>query len=49
MAGCHEVNAISEHLRHANVAISIDTDSHLLPAADGATAHTLTTAILGGS
>jgi len=40
---------ISERLGHANVAITIDTYSHVLPAADEATAHTLATAILGGS
>ena len=48
-AGWHEVKVISERLGHANVAITIDTYSHVLPAADEATAHTLATAILGGS
>jgi integrase len=44
-----EVKVISERLGHANVAITIDTYSHVLPAADEAMAHTLATAILGGS
>ncbi len=48
-AGWHEVKVISERLRHANVAITIDTYSHVLPAADEATAHTLATVILDGS
>ena len=48
-AGWHEVKVISERLGHANVAITIDTYSRVLPAADEATAHTLATAILGGS
>lgn len=48
-AGWHEVKVISERLGPANVAITIDTYSHVLPAADETTAHTLATAILGGS
>jgi integrase len=46
--GWHEVKIISERLGHANVAITIDTYSHVLPAADAATAHTLAKLILGG-
>jgi integrase len=47
--GWHEVKVISERLGHANVAITIDTYSHVLPAADAETAHTLAKIILGGS
>lgn len=47
--GWHEVKVISERLGHANVAITLDTYSHVLPAADEATAHTLAKLILGGS
>jgi integrase len=47
--GWHEVKVISERLGHANVAITIDTYSHVLPAADAAAAHTLAKLILGGS
>jgi integrase len=47
--GWHEVKIISERLGHTNVAITIDTYSHVLPAADAATAHTLAKLILGGS
>jgi len=46
--GWHEAKTISERLGHANVAITIDTYSHVLPAADAATAHTLAKLILGG-
>lgn len=46
--GWHEVKVISERLGHANVAITIDTYSHVLPAADVETAHTLAKLILGG-
>jgi integrase len=46
--GWHEVKVISERLGHANVAITIDTYSHVLPATDAATAHTLAQLILGG-
>ncbi|MEX2374989.1 MAG: site-specific integrase, partial [Dehalococcoidia bacterium] len=45
--GWHEVKVISERLGHANLAITLDTYSHVLPAADEATANTLATAILG--
>ena len=46
--GWHEVKVISERLGHANVAITIDTPySHVLPAADAETAHTLAKLILG--
>jgi integrase len=45
--GWHEVKVISERLGHANLAITLDTYAHVLPAADEATAHTLATAILG--
>jgi integrase len=46
--GWHEVKVISERLGHANVAITIDTYSHVLPAADAETAYTLAKLILGG-
>jgi hypothetical protein len=42
------VKIISERLGHGNVAITIATDSHVLPVADAATAHTLAKLILGG-
>jgi len=45
--GWHEVKVISERLGHANLAITMDTYAHVLPAADEATANTLATAILG--
>ncbi|MEX1177793.1 MAG: tyrosine-type recombinase/integrase [Nitriliruptor sp.] len=45
--GWYEVKVISERLGHANLAITLDTYAHVLPAADEATAHTLATAILG--
>jgi integrase len=45
--GWHEVKVISERLGHANVAITIDIYSHVLPAADAETAHTLAKLILG--
>lgn len=48
VADMREVKIISERLGHANVAITIDTYSHVLPAADAATAHTLAKLILGG-
>lgn len=47
--GWHQVKVISERLGHANVAITLDTYSHVLPAADEATAHTLANIILHGS
>ncbi len=43
------MTVISERLGHANVAITIDPYSHVLPDADVATAHTLAKLILGGS
>jgi integrase len=46
--GWHEAKIISERLGYANVAITIDTDSHVLPAAGAETAHTLAKLILGG-
>ena len=46
--GWHEVKVISERLGHANVAITIDTYSHVLPAVDAKTAHTLAKLILAG-
>ncbi len=48
VTGWHEVKIISERLGHAKVAITIDTYSHVLPAAGAATAHTLAKLILGG-
>lgn len=47
-AGWHEVKIISQRLGHANVAVTLDTYSHVLPAADEAVAHTLANVILGG-
>lgn len=47
--GPTEVKIISERLGHASVAITIDTDSHVRPAADAATAHTLVKPIPGAS
>jgi integrase len=47
--GWHEAKVISERLGHANLSITIDTYSHVLPAADEATATTLASAILGRS
>jgi integrase len=41
------VKVLSQRLGHANVAITLDTYSHVLPAADQAMAHTLATVILG--
>ena len=38
---------ISQRLGHANVAITLDTYSHVLPAADETMAHTLASVILG--
>lgn len=38
---------ISQRLGHANVGITLDTYSHVLPAADESVAHTLTHVILG--
>lgn len=46
-SGWHEVKVISERLGHASVGITLDTYSHVLPAADKQTAHTLARVILG--
>lgn len=46
--GWHEVKVISQRLGHANVGITLDTYSHVLPAADEIVAHTLAKVILGG-
>ena len=43
------VKVINDRLGQTNMAITIDTHSHVLPAADEATAHTLAIAILVGS
>lgn len=45
--GWHDVKMISQRLGHATVAITLDTYSHVLPAADEKIAHTLVTVILG--
>jgi len=45
--GWHDVKVLSQRLGHANVAITLDTYSHVLPAADEAMAHTLASVILG--
>lgn len=45
--GWHEAKVISERLGHASVGITIDTYSHVLPAADEQVAHTLARLILG--
>lgn len=37
----HDVKVLSQRLRHANVAITLDTYSHVLPAADETMTHTL--------
>jgi integrase len=41
------VKVISQRLGHATVAITLDTYSHILPAADETVAHTLANVILG--
>jgi integrase len=46
--GWHEAKVISQRLGHANVGITLDTYSHVLPAADEKVAHTLANVILGG-
>jgi integrase len=46
--GWHEVKVISQRLGHATVAITLDTYSHVLPAADVSVAHTLARLILRG-
>lgn len=45
--GWHDVKVISQRLGHASVAITLDTYSHVLPAADEAIANTLANVILG--
>ena len=45
--GWHDVKVLSQRLGHANVAITLDTYSHVLPAADETMAHTLASVILG--
>lgn len=46
--GWHEVKVLSQRLGHASVGITLDTYSHVLPAADKAQAETLARVILGG-
>lgn len=45
--GWHEAKIISQRLGHVSVAITLDTYSHMLPAADETMAHTLCSVILG--
>lgn len=45
--GWHEVKVISERLGHASIGVTLDTYSHVLPAADRETADTLARVILG--
>lgn len=45
--GWHEVKVISKRLGHASIGFTLDTYSHVLPAADEQTAHTLAQHILG--
>lgn len=45
--GWHDVKVISQRLGHSSVAITLDTYSHVLPAADEQIAHTLANVILG--
>lgn len=45
--GWYEVKVISERLGHASIGITLDTYSHVLPAADQETANTLARVILG--
>jgi integrase len=45
--GWHEVKVLSQRLGHSSVAITLDTYSHVLPAADKTTADTLARVILG--
>lgn len=45
--GWHEVKIISQRLGHASVGFTIDTYTHVLPAADAETAYTLARQILG--
>ncbi len=46
--GWHDVKIISERLGHASIGITLDTYSHVLPAADARTATSLARLILGG-
>ena len=46
--GWHEVKVLSQRLGHASVGITLDTYSHVLPAADKHQADTLARVILGG-
>lgn len=46
-SGWHDVKIISQRLGHSSVAITLDTYSHVLPAADEKIAHTLASTILG--
>lgn len=45
--GWHDVKVISQRLGHASVSITLDTYSHVLPAADSTLANTLASVILG--
>ena len=45
--GWHEMKLISQRLGHANIAITLDTYAHVLPAADEQAACTLARVILG--
>jgi integrase len=45
--GWHDVKVISQRLGHANIGITLDTYSHVLPAADEHAANTLAELILG--
>ena len=45
--GWHEMKLISQRLGHANIAITLDTYAHVLPAADEQAARTLARVILG--
>jgi len=45
--GWHDVKTISQRLGHSSVAITLDTYSHVFPAADENVAHTLASTILG--
>lgn len=47
--GWHDVKVISQRLGHSSVAITLDTYSHVLPAADETLANTLADVILGGA
>lgn len=46
--GWHEMKLISQRLGHATIGITLDTYSHVLPAADEQAACTLARVILGG-